>query len=36
MVKLVERGVINVEAEIHELEEINSAFEKLRKGLVRG
>ncbi|MDT7888591.1 MAG: hypothetical protein RQ885_06405 [Desulfurococcales archaeon] len=30
------KGVINVEAEIHKLEEINSSFEKLRKGLVRG
>ena len=36
MVKLVERGIINVEAEIHRLEEINEVFERLRKGLVRG
>ncbi|MEM1606504.1 MAG: NAD(P)-dependent alcohol dehydrogenase [Fervidicoccaceae archaeon] len=36
MVRLVERGVINVEAETHKLEEINDVFERLRKGLVRG
>jgi len=36
MVRLAEMGIVRVEAEVHRLEEINEAFERLRKGGVRG
>ncbi|MDT7887792.1 MAG: hypothetical protein RQ885_02310 [Desulfurococcales archaeon] len=36
MTRLIEKGIISVETEIHMFEEIDSVFERFRKGLIRG
>ncbi len=36
MTRLIEKGIISVETEIHMLEEIDGVFERFRKGLIRG
>ncbi len=36
MTRLIEKGIISVETEIHMLEDIDSVFERFRKGLIRG